>query len=653
MAQYVNQGGPALSDPANHELAAISQNLDILRHVYGREGEADMHNILNLMLLDIFQFMADDQAILDCVPNFDGSNIESYTFQQVWKWFRSWLSILHYRSLLPDPGRRPDLRDNLHAIAFQAVFLEKLEKDYYTSEKVSEMSKDSADMQPFRRLYEQAADQLAASAYEQRRIVPDLESQMLMNLILAEHRFEQALRETHVEDVRLEKRFDRDELDDANVQGLQQWHRDIITINTVERTSFLIRQLRQHGYKRPWKQVYLVLNDSYSQEFAQAIRAFTDFLANLRPGRALDVKPLALSTLKDESCAILCATHDDQDFGPGDLVIQQQCNHYIHQTCFFQTFDTFGYGNFSFPCPLCRNDPGRLNDKLAIDVPEEDYNPGFDPDAADRDAFQICQHYFHQDYTLLERQHELPANTRHKALREQRRVLDHADAEDQYYNTTIANWNQNPQNADRPPPRPPNLREGHEQTHFYMYEPEQDDSPPDYPETHYIDHARQLLALNIVRAPELLEEHLYHAWKQWVENYGSQEDVAAMVAAQARVEMDDAQVRVQMDEAMRWWQEMQVDDEDEGVDVPGVVPVGQVGGDDGGDGGNGGGNGVDGGNDGNGWNGGDGDGHQNAFARWKIEGKKAVGTTKGKGGAGKERVGRRSQRVKNRTVASF
>jgi len=159
--------------------------------------------------------------------------------------------------------------------------------------------------------------------------------------------------------------------------------------------------------------------------------------------------------------------------------------------------------------------------------------------------------------------------------------------------------------------------------------------------------------LNIVRAPELLEEHLYHAWKQWVENYGSQEDVAAMVAAQARVEMDDAQVRVQMDEAMRWWQEMQVDDEDEGVDVPGVVPVGQVGGDDGGDGGNGGGNGVDGGNDGNGWNGGDGDGHQNAFARWKIEGKKAVGTTKGKGGAGKERVGRRSQRVKNRTVASF
>ena len=489
MAQSVDPADIPDSDPANHDLAVVQRNLTFLLL---QEGEAEfegfIHSRVHHRLLDIFRFLAEDQSFLDYAPDIDGSNINSTEFRRVWTWFRDWLSICHYESAT---------RAQINGIARRAAAMDEDDRQRHPASLQDNESKTSLEMRPFRRLYEQMADLLAAWAQGRPAHQYDGESEMLRTLILAEDMFEGYISTTHVEDVLLVKRFDADRLDDPTWpadEGPQPWLDDIFTVNATERTCWNIRQLRQHGYKRPWKQLYLVFDTRENQAFGEVVQKVADLLQDPKIGRVVDVQPIPLSVLKDEKCAAMCGRYDDDDagvsadFGATDVVILQQCEkHYIHNTCAFQWWDTLGQNNFSFPCPMCRMDSGSISEKLAIDQVTYGYNRGFDPAQELADAFSMVQYTLNENYIFLERQQLLPAVARRKAIREQERLLEIAEKQDQYYDDLISGWRFNPRNAGRPEPVHPRAMLTHRAEFWILYGPDQDDNPPVYPAAHFYE----------------------------------------------------------------------------------------------------------------------------------------------------------------------
>lgn len=639
------------------EQRAIQYDLDRLRQESGMEEDFANHQAINLMTIRIFRFLCEDQEWLDRVPAADGSNLmHSDVWRTTYNWFKMWLSRCHLQRV-----SRPKLRQVFDHAAADL----RLEKATHYLSLIDAETKHSPDMAPFRKLYDQQAAALAGRSENQ--MVPLLEPdcEILAELMLAESGFEKALRGTHVEDVLLEKRFDRDQLNDGS-------HPDplleIRRIHDVERDGWWIRQLRQHGFRRPWRQLYLIIDDGIGQQYTQAMNDVADLFQDRRHvdreheneeprvprmQRALDVQPMALSAMRDRNCAAMCGRHDDEedgieaDFGEGDIAIFQSCGqHWIHGTCAFRAWDVHGQNNFSFPCPLCRADAGRLSDKLELDIEEDNYNVGFDPEVDQEYAFRMIQENLHDDFTLLERQHEFPAAARRKALREQRRLLAYADEQDRYYDNVLAGWDTNPQNPTMRRPVHPHLR-GHHHSHWYhLYGFEQDDYPPRYPEAHWHEQAIQMIE-NGERLADI-PEHFLIAWRQWMDREGFEQmvGVADMLAQEVGGggNMEDFAA----DEAA-YAAEHNANDEDEEEDGEGGDQA--EGGDqemgDAGEG-DGGGNGDD----------VDGQGRlQNAFARWrKVDAREAPvgGRVSGKSAAAEVRAVRamrRSPRLKRMVAA--
>ena len=612
---------------------AIQRHLDALQTTPGLQQTFHLNKTVNRAIIRIFRFLCEDQEWLDRVPEADGSNLaDSTVWMDTYSWFREWLSMCHYRNVH---------RGQLAASFNDATALAMLEWRTHYLGLIEAETKRSPDMQPFRRLYDQHAAVLARG--EAPRLVSAMEADcnILALLICAETSVEDYLRGTHVEDVLLEKRFDRDQLDDGS--GDDPLY-EIRRIHDFEREGWWIRQLRQHGFRRPWQQLHLVLDDGIGQGYAQAISNAAALFRNPRIQRALDVQPIALSAIRDKSCAVMCGKHDDDDagtsadFGAGDIAMLQFCGqHWIHTTCAFRTWDALGQNNFSFPCPMCRGDAGRLNTKLQLDTEEDNYNAGFDPEVEQANAFGMIQATLFEDFTLLERQHEFDPPVRAKALREQDRLLKEADEQDRYYDGIIANWHTNPQNQNLRMPVHPRRREIHFQSNFLLYDFDDDDDPPNYEEAHYQERALDMISDGV--RPDELPEHLQTAWRQWMDHAGFEEMIRT--AEEIADDMGPEILNDLLDQRRRLSDIPEEDEEEEEDDGDGA----QNGGGDGNqpepededmpDAGDG-----DGDNDGM-------QGIQNAFARWrKVDAVKAtVGRQmSGKPGAAEVRVVKRARR---------
>lgn len=533
--------------------AEIVHSLEHIQSVPGRQRDFELHRDVNAGILRIFRFLCEGQEWLDRVPTADGSNLRfSAGFTDTYNWFREWLSLCHRANIY---------RRELGVPMTNAETNLRLEKNTYSLANIEAETRQNLDMQPFRRLYDQQASVLAVWGFNVQEPVPkmDHDCELLGNLILAEDAFEQGLYGTHVEDVLFEKRFQVAQLqaDHLTVLGSDPLD-EIYRIQDCEREGWWIRQLRQHGYRRPWKQLYLVQDDSISQTDAQAVhRVAAYFQPRRKPGatgngpanfeknrieRALDVQPIALSAMKDKGCAVACGRHDDDeagtsaDFGHDDIVMLQFCGqHWIHTDCAFQAWDVLGQNKFSFPCPMCRQDAGRLSDKLDIDREEGNFNVGFDPEQELKDAFMIVQLTFHADLTLLERQDEVPVLMRARALREQQRLLEYADEQDRYYTNLIANWQPKPQQPHlRDKPVHPEHRKKHMATYYYLYSFEDDDDPPLMDASHWHDDALVLMQ-NGTRSEDV-PPHLLEALDQWAARRSGAEVVAYVEELAARIQ---------------------------------------------------------------------------------------------------------------------
>lgn len=512
----------------NHIMAAIHDAQARVQHELnrlrsdGREEDFEKHTTINSSTFRTLRFLSEDQDWLDRVPAADGSNlVHSAVWTDTYNWFKRWLSICHYQNVT---------RGQLTQVNDHASLSIRLQKILWFLPVIDTEIERSVVMRPFRKLYDQHATVLERRRSADGMIaLMDADCEILAELLIAETRFENPLRGTHVEDVLLEKRFDRDQLDWEDPLG------EICGIHDSERDGWWIRQLRQHGFRRPWKQLYLVLNDETSQVYVQTISDVRGLFDNARVERALDVQPIGISEMRDKNCAAMCGRHDneedgtDADFGEGDTVMLQFCGlHWIHATCAFQAWDVLGQNKFSFPCPMCRQDPGRLIAKLDIDIDvmEGNYNVGFDPEQEQDSAFRMIQAHLHDDFTLLDRQHMFPAPARRKALREQQRLLDYADEQDRYYDNILANWDTNPQNRNLRRPVHPRNREIHFEQWWFLYHFDEDDDPPHYEQTHWHEEALDMMSDGM--AARDLPEHLQRAWRQWMDR-GGWEEMIAMV----------------------------------------------------------------------------------------------------------------------------
>lgn len=142
---------------------------------------------------------------------------------------------------------------------------------------------------------------------------------------------------------------------------------------------------------------------------------------------------------------------------------------------------------------MCRKDPSRLDSKLDLDIEEDNFNIGFDPEKEQEDAFMLIQETLIDDYSMLERQNEFLASMRCKALQEQRQLLKYTAKQDRYYNNILANWNHNPQNQILRRPEHLRLRKRHNTSYFRLYDFNQDNDPPRYEEAHWHEQALSLM----------------------------------------------------------------------------------------------------------------------------------------------------------------
>ena len=588
---------------ATADQVSIESDLRRLHEAPELQEAGAYHIVVNFMLIRVFRYLCRNQAWLDVVPIADGSNLfHSHPFRFTFSWFKRWLSVCHYQQVT---------RQQINDPAYIAETTIRLEKRGRRLTQIEDETKKSRAMQPFRKLYDH---QSAALALWGLGPVADLEPDcyILADLLYAEYEFEQALDGTHVEDVLLEKRFDRDWLNDLQYGDPLT---EIRAIHEHEREGWWIRQLRQHGFRRPWKQLYHVVDDTSSQEDAQAIDLVASHFREPRTERAVDVQPIALSAMRDKTCAVMCGRHDDDDagtsadFGEDDTVMLPFCGlHWIHATCAFAAWDVLGQNKFSFPCPMCRRDPGRISDKLQIEVPEGNFNVGFDPEKDQADAFAIIQAMLFDDFTMLERQHEFPAVARRKALREQARLLAYADEQDRYYDNVIANWQPNPQNPTQRRPDHPRNREQHDQEYFPLYDFDQDDNPPRYAEAHAHEDAITMIedGMRVQDLPAIPRM----AWQQWLDRGGFEEIVANLQAVGRQVNPLLGLALIDNNDPADFGggdddDDGADDDADDGADGADDVghPMPDADDDDGGD-------------DGNRNDPGQG-GNQNAFARWK------------------------------------
>ncbi|KZF26076.1 hypothetical protein L228DRAFT_4475 [Xylona heveae TC161] len=517
-----------------------------------------------LVVLRILRFLRPEQPQLALVPDPDGRNLDLPEFQLTFDWFRSWLSLLHRGSLLPRLQERTqdilDLRGKLDAIAIFARRLcenerERLPKGY-------DILLVNEDNRIFVELFKELIVQLRKTlGWVQISEIPsEYDSwRPLLQLCEAEFYFEQKMQRTHVEDCVIWKRIKLSEF------SRQDYALEVIqSINEAERSSFWIRQLRQHGFKRPWKQLFLVRDDGEGEIRPLITDLLVQWCERETVNRALDVRFKREIHLSGVDCAGACL----EPLLPGELIMELHCGHFGHTECLFGYWDSDE--KVSFPCPFCRHDPGPILKKMILDVPGSNINREYHRTERqlDHDAYEDFINILNVDMRYVNTQYIFPPELRQRALRHQAR-LDTEEEETRERRASAAAagalWATDPSTT--------------EGRRFRLYPMEQDNDPPEAEEGFWFDDAYTWLEGNFdewIRStdheswssgsgptqdarPHGMPAHLWRVWREYRQTVERDDDIFIFLffflSKRFDGELDDVTIEDVPGNLRDWWRQ--------------------------------------------------------------------------------------------------
>lgn len=190
-----------------------------------------------------------------------------------------------------------------------------------------------------------------------------LRARAIAILIGTERLWERMLESRHVEGMHLSKRiwlFKQSHVARASRRRLQKHHRDsgqvleenIRAIQGMTNSIDTLRFLREHHARRPWQQLYLVVDppegsptdivvDEINRRFGEDETAARSF--QVHPMRKRNMAP------DDKRCMICC-----EDYKSEDLLLYTWCKHLFHAVCVYRFWDqTMTKGLL---CPYCRQE---------------------------------------------------------------------------------------------------------------------------------------------------------------------------------------------------------------------------------------------------------------------------------------------------------
>ncbi|KAI9875291.1 MAG: hypothetical protein M1830_008656 [Pleopsidium flavum] len=408
------------SDPDSFHRDSVDR--DFVNDIYGFTGKPVFVYWQSLASAadsseQIHRFSDSRHTVFEGKPLPDGSNLDgpvqradgsifyngSIHLKSAFDYYKRWLTFLHYDELLTFTRRRrrsaflvndERIEDELHVdlrhecnllVRSGNLKVPKLSRSFRPIDSLAwvpqwrdDIETGLAWMQAARNwatIYNEDVLHAVQQAFER---IP-LGTRVLAALLSKENQFERQLAWGHVEDENVNKRIwivsntSAVKIGSVATRELKAAYRGgvlevIRHISQDLRTVYDYRLLRDWGYGRPWKKLWLIFDTDGNAELAQAIEFLRGvFSGSKRAYDLFDVHPVDKTHLsKDDMCAICqCEWEDD------DLVMTTWCDHQFHAACLYECWDN--EVKFDNACPLCRQSPGQLRDRVEIHAEKVDY----------------------------------------------------------------------------------------------------------------------------------------------------------------------------------------------------------------------------------------------------------------------------------------
>ncbi|KAI9785085.1 MAG: hypothetical protein M1835_003409 [Candelina submexicana] len=387
----------------------------------------------------IHRFADKAQTSFTGKPLPDGSNLDTRTFipgggvetngsiplQQMFGYYREWLTWLHYKELV----RLYITKNRRHAttgiddsritkqLAVNLVHETRLQENIQATRVVEREGTfdhrgDLTWVYDWRRGVHDGINAMQLASQEavwQGRDVEDAiheawekipaEVKVLTVLIDQEEIFENSLRIKHVEDTLIDKRIfilsDKSVawLTYADAQGLRERYIDEVSeyvayISKSSRDMYEFRLLRDWGYGRPWKKLYYIIETKEKPTLSDAIRNLTKLFASSKLSNDLiGVHPIDKADLPEEELCVICQS----EFESKEMMLNTWCDHKFHPGCIFESWDT--EYKFDWICPLCRHSPGELRDRVSFDAEKKDFKGDEDELFAEENRLAYAWHW--------------------------------------------------------------------------------------------------------------------------------------------------------------------------------------------------------------------------------------------------------------------
>ncbi|MCJ1300169.1 hypothetical protein MMC08_002963 [Hypocenomyce scalaris] len=342
--------------------------------------------------MSILHYFAGQQP-LTVVPLANGANIlqaprgsVEFGFRNAFQWYSRYLEWLHYEDINDERvGRLVQLRDRLQH--WQA---QQCESAHFKPSPVNGLFPIPPVLQNWIWpwvffLVWQIREELLVD--DNSAVLPslDLSLQLLNKLVYAGYHFERKLLDEDGTALFMpEDRFIPVlNFEDEETQ-LQNWTTaevdDIIReINRLANRVFEVKALRHWGFKRPWRQLWLVFNPQDVTEVEEdqhmlerrIIEVQQHLHADAHGSQLLTFHPLLASELNDKADSCPLAQCGGEPWKTNDQVMETVCGHIACVDCMVGYWESHvrGLGGLTaedWPCPFCRQSPGRLRSKLQI-----------------------------------------------------------------------------------------------------------------------------------------------------------------------------------------------------------------------------------------------------------------------------------------------
>ncbi|KAK2754657.1 hypothetical protein FQN54_006790 [Arachnomyces sp. PD_36] len=212
-------------------------------------------------------------------------------------------------------------------------------------------------------------------------------TRLILILLAKEYEFEYLMTCSHVEDVSYDKRviiISPKESMQCGREGMINLTKDlgpslrdaIAKAQRELREVYDFRLLRDWGYGRPWKKLYVLIDTVADQKITERLgyRSLGDcvkeFRAHLHSSRKaydlFDFHPLDLADHdKEESCTICLS-----EFESNGCIMELRCSHRFHPTCIMEYWDS--EHRYDYLCPNCRNPGPTLSDRVQFKAEKKD-----------------------------------------------------------------------------------------------------------------------------------------------------------------------------------------------------------------------------------------------------------------------------------------